>query len=178
MRTRAQKAEMLEWLKETLRNHSVFYIMDYMGMDTLMLNTLRKRLKDEGVQIRVVKNTLLRIALEETLNGSAAPLLQYLRGPTTLIASVHPSLPARIIDQFRKEFQTELPVLKVAWVEGALFEGESAWETLKSLKSREELIGDIVLLLQSPVQRLLSALSGGLWQILYGVRHHLEQKQA
>ncbi len=177
MLTREEKRKVIDRLVDKLKQASVFYILDFSGMDTPSMNILRKQLKEKGFHFQVVKNTLLRIALETAYDGGAEPLKKFLVGPSSIIIGEQPAIPARIIKDFRKETGLEKPVLKVAWVEGEIYEGDESLERLASLKSKEELLSETLMLLQAPLNGVLNALRTQLPAVVYSLKHYLEQKE-
>lgn len=158
--TREQKIQEVAVLKELLSGSSYFYITDSSQLTVEQVNRLRRKCHDHGVRMRVAKNTLLRKALEDR-KDDIADLLSALKGPTALMLSQTASAPAKVIKDFRKE--SDKPVLKAAFIESAVYIGDHHLEALASLKSKPELIGDVIALLQSPVKNLVLALksSGG-----------------
>ncbi len=153
--TRAQKEEEVAFLTERLKEKPSVYVTDYKGLNVEEVSQLRQVLREAGVEYRVVKNTLLKRAMEGT--GGYDDAVDYLSGPTAVAISVEPSAAARAIKLFRKKNDQDLPKLKAAIVDGVLFEGDQI-DTLASLKSKEELLGEVVTLLLSPVQNIVSAI--------------------
>lgn len=153
--TRTQKEEVVALLTEKLEGQPSVYVTDYKGLNVEEVSQLRALLREAGVEYRVVKNTLLKRSMEAT--GGYDSAFEYLNGPTAVAISVEPSAAARVIKAFRKSFDQELPKLKAAIVDGVLFEGDQINE-LASLKSKEELLGEVVTLLLSPSQNLVSAI--------------------
>jgi len=157
-KTRAEKAELIDQIGSKLDEYPILYLTNFAGLTVGQSNDLRGRFREAGVEYQVTKNTLARIALDR-LDGMDA-LEDFFKGPTAVAFSEDPAKPARVIQDFLEEEEVERPELKVAWIEGELYEGHDALDTLADLKSREELIGDIVGLLQSPGQRLSGQLRG------------------
>ena len=155
--TRSKKAEIIDELEETLEDASIVYLTNFSGLNVAQSNALRGRFQEADVEYRVCKNTLLQLALDRV--GGLDELEEHLSGPTALALSDDPAVVARIIQDFREEEDVERPDLKVAYIEGDLY-GADALDQLADLKSREELIGDILGLLQAPVQNIVSALQG------------------
>lgn len=152
---REEKNQLIAEFTEVLKNTKVIYLADIEGLDAESTHKLRKACHEKGVKLRVVKNTLLQKAMEK-FNGTYEALYPYLKGNTSIMVSDTANTPARIIKEMRKSLPK--PVLKAAWIEESVYAGDEQLETLANLKSREELIGDIVLLLQSPAKNVLSAL--------------------
>ena len=152
--TRAQKEAVVALLTEKLEENPSVYITDYKGLDVEAISQLRHVFREAGVEYRVVKNTLLKRAMENTGGYEAA--IEYLSGPTAVAISAQPSAAARAIKAFRKESNQTLPELKAAIVEGTLFTGNQLDE-LASLKTTEELLGEVITLLCSPIQSVVTA---------------------
>ncbi len=153
--TRAQKEEVVALLSEKLEETPSVYVTDYKGLNVEEVGQLRQILREAGVEYRVVKNTLLKRAMQSTGGYDAA--FDYLSGPTAVAISVEPSAAARAIKTFRKKSNQNLPELRAAIVDGVLYEGNQI-DVLASLKSKEELLGEVVTLLLSPIQNVVSAL--------------------
>ncbi len=145
-------------LTEQLKSYKHFYISDISEMDAVDTQALRKACFEAGIKLVQVKNTLLRVALDG-LDTNYTELYGSLKGSSALMLSETGNVPARLIKEFRKK--NDKPVLKAAYVEECFYVGENHLEELVSIKSKEELLGDIVLLLQSPMQKLVSALESG-----------------
>ena len=160
--TKAQKQETIEVLKEQFANSNIFYIADSSTLNVAQINKLRRICFEKGVEFKVAKNTLIQKALETGEDSDRyAKLFDVLHGPTSIMFSEVSNLPAKIIKEFRKT--SERPLLKAAYIDKDIFIGEESLETLATLKSKEELIGEIIGLLQSPAKNVISALqsSGG-----------------
>lgn len=157
-KNRAEKAELIDEIGEKLDEYPILYLTNFSGLTVAQSNELRGRFREAGVDYQVTKNTLAKIALDR-LEGMDA-LEEFFAGPTAVAFSEDPAKPARVIQDFVEEKDVERPELKVAWVEGELYEGPEALDTLADLKSREELVGEIVGLLLSPVQNVVGGLQG------------------
>ena len=160
--TKAQKQETIEALKEQFANANIFYIADSSTLNVAQISKLRRICFEKGVEFKVAKNTLIQKALEASEDSDRyEKLFDVLHGPTSIMFSEISNLPAKIIKEFRKT--SEKPVLKAAYIDKDIFIGEENLETLATLKSKEELIGEIIGLLQSPAKNVISALqsSGG-----------------
>ncbi len=158
--TKAEKTATIEDLKERLAQNDYFYLADSSELSVEQINNFRGACFEKGIQVRVVKNTLLKKALEaQPEEKNYTPLFDVLKGPTALLFTETANAPARVIKEFRKEH--EKPVLKAAYIETAVYIGDDQVDTLCQLKSKEELLGDIVTLLQSPAKNVLSALKSG-----------------
>jgi large subunit ribosomal protein L10 len=153
--TRSQKSDLIDDIADQIEGASTVYLTDFEGLSVGESNKLRHQFRAAGVEFRVVKNTLMELALERA--GELGELADYLHGPTALAIGEEPAAPARVIQDFTEEADTEVPALKVASVEGDLYPAD-ALDQLAELKSRDELIGEIVTLLQSPVKNVLGGL--------------------
>ncbi len=158
--TREEKNQAIDVLTTKLNDANIFYIADIAGLDAENSSNLRRTCFKSDVQLEVVKNTLLRKALEKA-DGEYEELYDALKGNTSLMFSTVGNAPAKIIKEFRKK--SEKPLLKGAFIEEAIYIGDENLGFLTSIKSKEELIGDIISLLQSPAKNVVSALqsSGG-----------------
>ncbi len=171
-KNRAEKAEIIDEIGEKLDEYPILYLTNFSGLTVAQSNDLRGRFREAGVEYRVTKNTLAKIALDR-LEGMDA-LEEFFAGPTAVAFSEDPAKPARVIQDFVEDEDVERPELKVAWIEGELYEGADALDTLADLKSREELIGEIVGLLQSPAQNIVGGLTGA-GQNLAGIIESLSE---
>ena len=158
--TREEKSTAIDQLKEKFDNNQYFYIADSSTLTVEQVNKLRGLCFEKGVEMKVVKNTLAKKALEQADEEKGyAPLLDILKGPTTVLFADTANVPAKLIKEFRKEF--EKPVLKAAYIDSDIFIGDDQVEALAALKSKEELIGDVILLLESPIKSVLGAVLSG-----------------
>jgi large subunit ribosomal protein L10 len=157
-KNRAEKAEIIDEIGTKLDEYPILYLTNFSGLTVAQSNDLRGRFREAGVEYKVTKNTLAKMALDR-LEGMDV-LEEFFYGPTAVAFSEDPAKPARVIQDFVEEEDLERPELKVAWIEGELYEGPEALDTLADLKSREELIGEIVGLLQSPAQNIAGGLRG------------------
>lgn len=155
---REEKHEVVSALTEQMKEYGNFYITDTSNLTVAKINNIRRKCFENKIGIQVVKNTLIKKALEQ-LDGDVTPLFDVLKGSSSVMFSTTGNAPAKLIKQLRKE--GDKPVLKAAYIDQAVFIGDNQLETLVNLKSREELIGDIVGLLQSPAKNVISALSSG-----------------
>lgn len=157
-KSRAEKAEIIDEIGEKLDEYPIIYLTNFSGLSVAQSNELRGRFREAGVDYQVTKNTLARMALDRQ-DGMDA-LEEFFAGPTAVAFSDDPAKPARVIQDFIEEEELDRPELKVAWIEGDLYEGPDAIDTLADLKSREELIGEIVGLLLSPAQNVVGGIRG------------------
>lgn len=153
--TREQKAKEVEMLVEKFSSTPTFYIADSSALTVEEVNNLRGECFKEGVELKVAKNTLVKRALDE-VEGDFEELYETLSGPTSIFFSEVANKPAKVIKNFRKK--SEKPILKGAFIESSIYIGDDKVEELSNLKSKEELIGEIISLLQSPAKNVISAL--------------------
>ena len=153
--TREEKSNMIESIKSNLDCNSTVYLADCSGLDADSTSKLRRACFKYNIKLSVVKNTLLSRAMDE-VDKDFGELKSLLKGNTTLMLSDIGNAPAKVIKNFRKK--SEKPILKGAFVEESIYLGDDLLETLVNIKSKEELLGEIVSLLQSPTKNLISAL--------------------
>jgi len=156
--TREEKAQVIDNLTETLAQSNIIYLADISGLNALATSNLRRACFKANVKLAVVKNTLLSKAMEKS-DKDFGELPSTLNGNTSLMLSEVSNSPAKIIKDFRKK--TLIPLLKGAYIDEAIFIGDDQLETLVSIKSKEQLIGEIIGLLQSPAKNVISALQSG-----------------
>ncbi len=155
--TKQQKSVAVDEIVGKLEGVPTIYLTNFQGLTVAEANDLRTRFRDAGVEFKVVKNTLLRQAMERL--GGYDGLFDELHGPTAVAFSEEPAAPARVIKKFASTQDAKLPQLKGAFVDGAVF-GADALDVLAALKSKDELIGDIVGLLLSPMSNIVGAING------------------
>ena len=153
--TREQKAVAIEDLKAKLAENNVIYIADISGLNAEVTSNLRKACYKAGVSLEVVKNTLLAKAMEAS-DRNYEELPSTLKGNSAIMFAETANAPAKIIKEFSKK--AEKPAVKGAFIMDEVYTGENLLDTLVSIKSKEEVIGEIIGLLQSPAQRVISAL--------------------
>ena len=170
--TREQKAQIIDVLTGQLTESSTIYLADISGLDASNTSRLRRACFKANVKLAVVKNTLLSKAMEKS-DKDFGDLPGILKGNTSIMISEVGNAPAKVIKEFRKK--SDRPVLKGAYIEEAIFIGDDQLDALVSLKSKEELIGDIIGLLQSPAKNVISALQSG-GQKLSGILKTLSEK--
>ena len=171
--TREEKSRVIEDLTAQLAGTNVIYVADISGLDAETTSNLRRACFKAGIKLEVVKNTLLEKAME-TSENNYGDLPTTLKGNTSIMIAEIGNSPAKVIKEFRKK--SDKPVLKGAYIDEAVFIGDEQLEALASLKSKEEVIGDIIGLLQSPAKNVVSALksSGGK---LAGIIKTLSEKE-
>ena len=163
--TKDQKNEVIELLKGKFSQYNNFYIADTEALSVAQIGKLRRACFSKDVEMKVAKNTLIRKALESLDGEKYAGVYDSLHKVTALMFSENPKEPALIISSFRKESNGEKPVLKAAFINGDIYTGDNQLKALTQIKTKNELIGEVIGLLQSPAKRVLAALL-----------HHHEQK--
>ena len=153
---KSEKTQVIEQLVEKLNANNKIYLADCSTLTVEKVNSFRKLCFDKKVSVTVVKNTLLKKAIERANDSKLAELIPALKGETALMFTDTSNVPAKIIKDFRKKDQK--PALKAAYVEEMVYIGDNNLDALASLKSKNELIGDIIMLLQSPIQRVIGGL--------------------
>ncbi len=153
-----QKQEVIDTLKDKFSQYSNFYITNTESLTVAQVNKLRKHCYDKQVEMRVAKNTLIRKALESLDDQKYSGVYDSLHQVTALMFSESPKDPALIISSFRKENNNERPLLKAAFLNGDVFVGDNQLVALTKIKTKNELIGEVIGLLMSPLQRVIGAL--------------------
>lgn len=159
--TRQEKAKIIDSLAEKFAENAHFYIADASGLSVAKVNAFRKVCFDKGVEYGVYKNTLIKKALEKA-EKEYSEFEEALRGFSGVIFSKEvANAPAKAITEYRKKQRAEKPLLKAAFIESDIFLGEENLKMLSELKSKQELIGEVISLLQSPAKNVVSALQSG-----------------
>ena len=171
--TREEKSKVIEDLTAQLGDNTNIYLTDISGLDAGTTSNLRRACFKSGIKLAVVKNTLLSKAMDAS-DKDFAELPGVLKGNTAIMLSETGNAPAKVIKEFRKK--SDKPLLKGAFIEEAIYVGDDQLETLVNIKSREELIGDIIGLLQSPAKNVISALKSG-GGTLAGIIKTLSEKE-
>lgn len=153
--TREEKSIAIEDLTAKLAESNIVYIADTSGLDAETTSSLRRACFKAGIKLEVVKNTLLEKAMEASANDYG-DLASVLKGNSSIFIADIANAPAKIIKDFRKK--SDKPVFKGAYINQEIYIGDNLLDSLASLKSKEEVIGEIIGLLQSPAQRIISAL--------------------
>lgn len=156
--TKEQKSQVIDDLTSQLAENSTIYLADISGLDASNTSKLRRACFKANVKLAVVKNTLLFKAMEKS-DKDFGELAGILKGNTSLMISETSSAPAKVIKEFRKK--SDKPLLKGAYIEEAIYVGDDQLDALVNIKSKEELIGEIITLLQSPAKNVISALQSG-----------------
>ncbi len=170
---REEKKQIIDELTQRINDAEHFYLTDIADLNAANTSKLRAQCFKKNVELVVVKNTLLKKALE-LAEGDFSELYDVLKGHTSIMFSEAGNVPAKMIKEFRKT--SKKPVIKGAFVEESAYIGDENLETLANIKSKNELIADIVLLLNSPVTNVMSALQSG-GNILTGVLKTLSEKE-
>ena len=156
--TREEKALAIEQIKEKLASSTTIYLTDISGLDAATTSELRGACFKANISLTVVKNTLLAKAMEAS-EKDFGELTTILKGETSMMIAETGNGPAKLIKNFRKK--SDKPVLKGAYVEESIYVGDNLLDTLVSIKSKDELIGEIITLLQSPAKNVISGLKSG-----------------
>jgi large subunit ribosomal protein L10 len=171
--TREEKSQVIEALTTKLTEQNVIYLTDISGLNALQTSNLRRACFKANIKIAVVKNTLLAKAMNKS-DKDFGELPSVLKGNTSILLSDTGNAPAKLIKEFRKK--SDRPLLKGAYVAEAIYVGDDQLDTLVSIKSKEEVIGDIITILQSPAKNVISALQSG-GNKLSGILQTLSEKE-
>ena len=170
-----EKGLIISKIADTIKEYGCFYVVETSGLDAEKTSALRRACFKDGIKLMVVKNTLLKHALE-TLDGNYEELFPALKGASSIMCANTGNAPAKLIKNFKNKDDV-LPRLKAAYVEETVYVGEDQLDTLASIKSKNELIADVVALLQSPAKNVVSALQSGSNKI-HGILETLSKKEA
>ena len=179
--TREEKSKAITDITKVLSQNEIIYLTDISGLNSIETSNLRRLCFKSGVKLEVMKNTLLEQAMTAS-DKDFGDLLETLKGNTSVMLSDVGNAPAKVIKDFRKK--SERPILKGAIIENDIYLGDEQLELLSSIKSKEEIIGEIVILLQSPVRNIISALKSsssklsGIIQTLSNREEKSSDKQA
>ena len=176
MATRIEKDQAIALLVEEIKASSVLYLADTTSMNAEATSNLRRACNKAGIRMKVVKNTLLRKAMERVEGRDYSGIVPTLKGQTSIMFAEKGNAPAKLIKDFRKK--DAKPALKSAWIDEAVFVGDDQLVMLSTLKGREELIGDIIALLQSPMKNVISGLQGSGGHKIAGLVKALEERAA
>ncbi|MFD1553864.1 50S ribosomal protein L10 [Putridiphycobacter roseus] len=157
--TKDEKSKYIEDLSAKLSDSGIFYLADTAELTVEKVNDLRRKCFNNNIELKVVKNTLLQKALERIEDKDFSELYGVLAGPTSIMFAEVGNAPAKMIKDFRKK--NDKPILKAAYIDESIYVGDDNLDLLASIKSKEELIGDIVGLLQSPAKNVISGLKSG-----------------
>ena len=157
--TREEKDLQIKELTQMLADNSVLYLTDATGLNSEETTQLRRACYKNDVRMRVVKNTLLRRAMEASEGTDFSELYEVLTGQTALLVGNVGNAPAKILKEFRKK--SDMPTLKAAYVEESTYLGDDQIDALTAIKSKDELIAELIALLQSPIKNVVGALNSG-----------------
>jgi len=162
-----EKNEVIEVLKDKFGQYNNFYITNTESLSVAQVTKLRSICFSKNVEMKVAKNTLIRKALESLDSEKYSGVFDALNNVTALMFSENPKEPALILSSFRKEGNTDKPVLKAAFINGDVYSGDNTLKALTQIKTKNELIGEVIGLLQSPAKRVLAGL----------LQHHEKQAE-
>jgi LSU ribosomal protein L10P len=171
---RSDKLEVIEQLTNEINSYNHYYLADISNLNAEVTSELRRLCNKREVKLVVVKNTLLRKAIENSQKNSEE-LYDVLKNNTSILLSNTGNVPAKLIKEFSKKYKK--PVLKGAYVEECAYVGENQLDALVDVKSKEELIGGIIAMLQAPAQNVISALQSG-GNTIHGVLKTLGEREA
>ncbi|HUV00340.1 MAG TPA: 50S ribosomal protein L10 [Bacteroidales bacterium] len=170
---REEKNAIIDSLAERIKEYSHFYLTDTAQLNAADTSDLRRKCFESDIKLIVVKNTLLKRALEQS-NGNFEELYQVLTGTTSIMFANTGNAPAKLIKEFRRRH--DKPLLKGAYVQESVYIGDNMLDALVEVKTKKELIGDIILILQSPARNVVSALQSG-GNKIHGVLETLSKKE-
>jgi large subunit ribosomal protein L10 len=170
-----EKGLIISNIAETIKQYNCFYVVETAGLNAEKTSALRRECFKQDIKLMVVKKTLLQKALE-SLDGNYEELFPALKGASSLMCANVGNAPAKLLKSFVKKDDV-LPRLKAAYVEETIYVGEDQLETLAHIKSKNELIADVVALLQSPAKNVISALQSG-GNTIHGILETLSKKEA
>jgi large subunit ribosomal protein L10 len=155
---REEKQEVVLALTEQIQEYGNFYITDTANLSVAKVNAIRRKCFESDIKMLVAKNTLIRKAMEAA-DGDFSEMFEVLKGSSSIMFSKSANAPAKLIKQLRK--QGDKPLLKAAYIDSSVFIGDNQLDALVNLKSKEELVADIIALLQSPAKNVIGALQSG-----------------
>jgi large subunit ribosomal protein L10 len=167
-----EKHDLVLALTEQMKEYGNFYITDTSNLTVAKINSIRRQCFESDITMKVAKNSLIRKAMEAT-GGDYTEMFDVLKGSSSILFSKSATAPAKLIKQLRKK--GDKPILKAAYIDSAIFVGDNQLDALTKLKSKEQLIGEIIGLLQSPAKNVISALQSG-GNILAGVVKTLQER--
>jgi large subunit ribosomal protein L10 len=165
--TKQEKNELIGILKDKFGQYNNFYVTNTESLTVEQIGKLRRACYSKNVEMKVAKNTLIRKAMEQLDATRYQGAFESLNGVTALMFSDNAKEPALILTSFRKDINEPKPILKAAFIDGEIFIGDDKLAVLKALKSKKELVGEVIGLLQSPAKRVLA-----------GLLHHHEKQAA
>ena len=170
------KEQVIAAIKANLAQYPNFYVVNIEGLNAEDTASLRRDCFNEGIKLTVVKNTLFHKVIKDTENAEMELLAPALEGNTAIMYCEGPAVPAKLIKKYNKA-GNEKPALKAAYVQECAFVGADKLEELVNIKSKEDLLGEIIGMLQSPMQNLISALQNGGSNTIAGLVKTLEEKE-
>jgi len=170
---RTEKEAIVAEMVDTFNSNNFVYLADTTGLSANKTNEFRRLLTESGVEMRMVKNTLVKIAMDQS-DKDFGDLTSVLKGTTCVMYSENQKAPAIAIKTFRKK--GDLPLLKGAWIDNSVFIGDNQLSALETLKSKEDLVGDIIALLQSPAKNVIGALQSNAGQKVAGLVKALSER--
>ncbi|RFZ82323.1 50S ribosomal protein L10 [Mucilaginibacter terrenus] len=170
--TKEEKYDLVVALTEQMKEYGNFYITDTADLTVAKVNDIRRQCFENEITMQVAKNSLIKKAMEAA-GGDFSPIYDVLKGSSSILFSKSATAPAKLIKKLRKK--GDKPVLKAAYIDQAVFVGDNQLDTLINLKSKEQLIGEVIGLLQSPAKNVVSALQSG-GNILAGVVKTLQER--
>ncbi|MFI3298230.1 MAG: 50S ribosomal protein L10 [Rikenellaceae bacterium] len=174
--TREEKLQLTSQIADSVSEFAHYYVTDISGLNAEQTAKLRKACYEKEIKLQVVKNTFFTKALI-ALGKENEEIASVLEGPTAIMFTQTGNAPAKLIKEYRKSVGSDRPILKAAFVDECSYVGEDQLTVLENIKSREELIGDIVALLQSPAKNVISALQGSAGHKIAGLVKALEDRQ-
>lgn len=171
---KSDKGLVIQELKEKFEKSEYFYIADSSNLSVEKINAFRRACFEKDIEVKVVKNTLAIKAMEQLKDEkNFEPLMEVMKGPSTLMFTETANLPAKVIKEFRQK--DERPMIKAAYIDSGIFLGDDQIDALVALKSKDELIGEIITLLQSPINNVVGSLKSG-GSTLAGIIKTLEER--
>ncbi len=167
-----EKYEVVNALTEQIKEYGNFYITDTSNLTVAKVNSIRRKCFESDIVIQVAKNSLIKKAVE-AIGGDFTPMYDSLKGSSSVMFSKSTTAPAKLIKELRKT--GDKPLLKVAYIDASFFIGDNQLDALVNLKSKEQLVGEIIGLLQSPAKNVISALQSG-GNIIAGVVKTLQER--
>jgi large subunit ribosomal protein L10 len=170
---KTEKQAVVAELTETLKANNFVYLADTNGLSANQTNKFRRLLFENGVSMKMAKNTLIKRAMADS-GKDFAELMDILSGTSCLLVSENQKAPATVIKKFREK--SEIPLLKGAWIDNSVFVGDAQLDALVNLKSKEDLVGEVIGLLQSPARNVISALQSNAGQKVAGLVKALSER--
>lgn len=171
--TKAEKTQLIEELVVKFSDAKYFYLTDFSTLNAEQTSDLRRMCSEKDVEMVVIKNKLIKKALQRISEEQYEGVFEHLAGPTAVLFSESGKLPAQILKEYRKS--NKMPTLKAAYVESSVVAGDDQIDYLSTLKSKEDMIGDLIGLLQAPMTNLMGALNSGSGTI-HGILKALEER--